>query len=1092
MKRGLSFLLAFCAAHLTVFAQPKEAKWDVTRVQSAAKEISFTTSEGTWMSLDVSPDGKQIVFDLLGDIYLLPITGGEATLLRGGPAWEIQPRFSPDGSKILFTSDAGGGDNIWLMNTDGSAAKQVTRENFRLLNNATWMPDGNYIVARKHFTSTRSLGAGEMWMYHISGGEGVKLTARKNDQQDVNEPSVSPDGRYLYFSEDVYPGGYFQYNKDPNSQIYQIRRYDFQKGTHESLITGPGGAARPQVSRDGKYLAFVSRVRTQSVLFVRDLETAEEWPVYDSLSKDQQEAWAIFGVYPGFSWMPDNKHLVIWSGGKLKKIAAFPEAGANKFSVSEIPFSVKASHHIVEALRFPQEVSPAKFTAKAIRHAVTSPDGKTLVFYAAGYLWKKTLPSGKPERLTKSTVFEYEPSFSPNGQELLYVTWDDEATGTLVKLQLKTGKQTKLSKEKGIYRMPRFSPDGKKIVYVKERGNEDQGYAYSVNPGVYIANADGTDARRILPSGWDPMFNAGGSRIFYLASGFPNVQYKSVDLQGHDAQLHFTSRYATDFVPSPDNQWVAFRELHNVYIAAFPAAGQALELSAKTASVPVSRVSRDAGINMHWSSDSKHLYWTLGEEYFTAALQNRFSFLEGAPDSIPPIDTVGIRIGLELDTDIPQGTVVFKGARIITMKGEEVIENAVLVVKENRIAEIGREGEVAIPSGAKVIDVKGKTIIPGLVDVHAHVGHFRHGLSPQKHWPYYANLAYGVTTTHDPSTNTEMVFALSELVKSGQMVGPRVFSTGTILYGADGDFKAEINSLDDARSAIRRTMAFGAFSVKSYNQPRREQRQMVIQAAREQQCMVVPEGGSTFFHNMTMILDGHTGIEHNIPVAPIYNDVIQLWKNSRTGYTPTLIVNYGSVNGENYWYQHTNVWENQRLLSYTPRDVIDARARHRTMIPEEEYENGHILTSRSVKKLADEGVKVNVGGHGQIQGIGVHWEIWMLAQGGMSPHEALKAATLNGAEYVGLDSDIGSLEKGKLADLVVLDENPLDNIRNTETIRYVMVNGRLYDPETMHETGNYDRKRSRFYWEMPRQGHFLQLHPETGTLTRPQCSCGTH
>jgi imidazolonepropionase-like amidohydrolase len=377
--------------------------------------------------------------------------------------------------------------------------------------------------------------------------------------------------------------------------------------------------------------------------------------------------------------------------------------------------------------------------------------------------------------------------------------------------------------------------------------------------------------------------------------------------------------------------------------------------------------------------------------------------------------------------------------------------------------------------------------MPGIIDVHAHSGNFRYGLSPQKQWEYYANLAYGVTTTHDPSTNTEMVFANAELIKAGKMVGPRLFSTGTILYGADGDFKAVVNNLDDARSAIKRTIAFGAFSVKSYNQPRRNQRQQVIQAARENEIIVVPEGGSFFFHNMSMIQDGHTGVEHNIPVAPLYEDVTKFWAATESHNTPTLIVNYGGVSGEYYWYQHTNVWEKERLLKYTPRNIIDSRSRHRTMIPEEEYENGHILTSQSLKKLNDAGVKINLGAHGQLQGLGAHWELWMLQQGGMTNHEALKCATINGAVYLGMDHQIGSLEVGKLADIIVMDKNPLVDIRNSESVEYVMVNGRLYDPETMDEIGNYDRKRSKFYFEMEGSGNAYPYFMETNSHLRPNC-----
>lgn len=1096
MKIFSFFCIYFFALTFFTHAQSSDKNWDVNKVKLPFKQVEFNTDEGTWMNLDVSPDGKFIVFDLLGDIYRIPIAGGEATLLRGGAAWDIQPRYSPDGQFISFTSDLGGGDNIWVMKADGSDPRQITKENFRLLNNADWMPNGQYLVARKHFTGTRSLGAGEMWMYHISGGEGVQLTKRKNDQQDVNEPCVSPDGKYLYYSEDVYPGGFFQYNKDPNNQIYIIKRYEFKSGETESFITGTGGAMRPQLSNDGKYISFVRRIRTKSVLFVHRIETGEEWPIYDELTKDQQEAWAIFGAYTGYSWTPDDQHIIIWSNGKINKIQVHqPKTGAIGIPIAKhtiIPFQALCKHQIVDALRFKRNISPDEFRVKVIRQARTSPDEKMVVFNALGFLWKKEMPGGKAQRITKSTSFEFEPSFSPDGSEIVYVSWNDEQLGQILKYNFKTNKTTTITAKKSIYRTPVFSPDGKKIVFVRESGNIDQGFTLGYESGIFMIDADGKNEKNLKIQGESPVFNSTSDRIYYYASSFPNVKFNSVDLNGKDEKTIFTSKYATDFVISPDEKWIAFRELHQVYVAAFPSHGRALDLHAKAESVPLSRISKDAGINLHWSADSKKLHWTLGEEYFSTSMESRFPFLGKENNDIALYDSTAIRIGLDFKTDKPSGILVLKGARIITMKGNEVIENGSIVIDQNKIIAIGKTEDIKIPNGAKIISVDGKTIIPGIVDVHAHVGHFRSGITPQKHWPYYANLAYGVTTTHDPSTNTEMAFAYSELVKSGMIVGPRIFSTGTILYGADGDFKAVINSLDDARSAIRRTMAFGAFSVKSYNQPRREQRQMVIQAASELYCMVVPEGGSTFYHNMTMILDGHTGIEHNIPVAPVFKDVIQLWQSSTCGYTPTLIVSYGAVNGENYWYQKTNVWENERLLSYTPRPVIDSRSRHRTMIPDEEYENGFILASKSCKTLADAGVKVNLGAHGQLQGLGAHWELWMLVQGGMTAHEALRCATINGAHYIGMDEQIGSLEVGKLADLVILDKNPLESIYNSDKISMVMINGRLYDAATMNEIGNTSKARTKFYWELPNSNQSYKTIGESNSITGPKCVCGRH
>ncbi|MCB0844017.1 MAG: PD40 domain-containing protein, partial [Bacteroidetes bacterium] len=984
-------------------------KWDVSVPQGPHKEINFTTNEGTWMNLDVSPDGKTIVFDLLGDIYTMPITGGKAKLISGGSSFEIQPRFSPDGKQILFTSDRGGGDNIWVMNVDGSEQKQLTKESFRLLNNPVWMPDGQYFVARKHFTATRSLGAGEMWMYHITGGAGIQLTKKRNDQKDAGEPFVSPDGKYVYFSEDMTPGGYFEYNKDPNGSIYMVRRYNMENGEVENMAGGPGGACRPTISPDGKTLAFVKRVRYQSVLYLQDLATGEEWPIFDGLSKDQQETWAIFGVYPNFAWTPDGKYIVIYGKGKFWKV------DIATFKGTEIPFEAEVKQTVETGLVFKQDVAPKTFEAKMIRQVTTSPDGKSVVFNAAGHLYIKSMPKGKPQRLTSDSHFEFAPAFSPDGKTIIYTTWSDVDKGAIYTIPTAAVGQAgqKLTSEKGYYHSPSFSHDGQKIVFLKSGGSYVLGSTHGRNTGIFVMDANGDNVKKVHDGGDDPKFSKDGKKIYFLTGG----GYQAMNLETKEIQTLFTSTYANQFVPSPDENWLAFTELFQAYIIPFPKTGQAFNLSASTRSVPIQKVSRDAGTSLHWSGDSEKLHWVLGPEYFTREIKNSFEFVEGAPDSLPAIDTTGVKLGLELTTDMPKGKVAFTNARIITMEGDQVIEKGYVLVKDNRIEEV-KAGEKSFGSGVHVVDCEGKTIIPGLIDVHAHLGAGSMGISPQQQWSYFANLAYGVTTTHDPSNNTEMVFSQSEMVKSGMMTGPRIYSTGTILYGADGDFKAVINSYEDALSHLRRLKAVGAFSVKSYNQPRRDQRQQVIKAARKLKMMVYPEGGSTFYHNLSMILDGHTGIEHSIPVNPYYKDVAQLWGASETGYTPTLIVGYGGRWGEDYWYQKTNVWEKEPLLTFTPRGMIDSRSRRREMLPEEEWDQGFIENARGCKTLLDAGGRVQLGAHGQLQGLGVHWELWMLEMGGMTPMEALRAATQHGADYIGMGHDLGSLTKGKLADLV--------------------------------------------------------------------------
>jgi len=1045
--------------------ESEEAKWDVNQPPGESREIALDVHEGTWLSLDVNPDGQEIAFDLLGDIYVIPIAGGEARALTSGMAWDMQPRYSPDGKSIAFTSDRKGGDNLWVMDRDGSNPEAVTNESFRLVNSPAWTPDGRAIVGHKHFSSRRSIGAGEIWMYHRSGAKGLQMTVKRNQQKDLGEPAFSPDGRYLYYSRDSTPGDTFEYSKDSTGQIYQIDRLDVQTGEIRALVTGPGGACRPTPSPDGKSLAFVRRDDFVSTLFILDLESGLARPIHAPLERDMQETWAIHGVYPNMAWTPDSEDIVLYAKGKILRVHVADGSSA------EIPFHVKDTREVRDAVRFPVAVSPTQFDVKCLQHVSVAPDGSRVVYQALGHIWSRTLPDGTPERLTDDNErFEFFPVFSRDSAKIAYTTWDDEELGSVWVMNADGSNRARVTPDKGHYITPVFSPDGEHLVYHKLGGGYITSPLWSYETGIYRVPVEGGTPELITRNGSEPQFGADSDRLFVVRNEYlpENNRNTLISIRFSDRKEteHFASQNAVEWDLAPNGKWLAFHERYKASVVPVLETGRTVDISPTTDALPVAVVSRDAGENLQFSGDSSRLYWSLGPVLYERELTNAFAYLEGAPEELPEPVAEGRNISFQHESVEGTGSYALTGARLITMKGDEVIEPGTIVVRDNRIAAVGRSDQIALEPGMPAIDCAGLTIMPGLIDVHAHGAQAINDLTPQNNWIHHGNLAFGVTTIHDPSNNTNSIFAAAELAQAGLILSPRTYSTGTILYGAQGAAKAEIDSLDDALAHLRRLKAVGAISVKSYNQPRRDQRQQVLEAARQLGIMVVPEGGSLFQHNMTMVVDGHTGIEHSLPVERIYADVKQLWGATDVGYTPTLVVGYGGIWGENYWYENIDVWRHERVRSFIPRAVVEPRARRRSKAPTEDY--NHLRSASITKDLIDAGGKVQLGAHGQLAGFAAHWELWMFVQGGMTAHEALRSVTLSGAEYVGLDADLGSIEEGKLADMIVLEANPLENIRSSETVRFTILGGRVLDARTMQsvDPGTLERgERPTYFWQ---------------------------
>ncbi|WP_209346860.1 amidohydrolase family protein [Pontixanthobacter sp. CEM42] len=1061
---GLTSVFASLLFATSLQAKDKDAdeKWDVNAPAGAKiKQVDINVDEGSWIDVDVSPDGQRIAFALLGDIYTMPISGGEPTRIAEGLAWEVQPRWSPDGSQIAFTSDRGGGDNIWVMDADGKNMRQITKESFRLMHQPTWSPDGRFIAGKKHFTTGRSLGTGEVWLYHVTGGGGVKLVERPNEshQKELGEPTYAPDGKSIYYTRNTTPGGTFIYAQDSNAGIFAIEKYDLETGEITTAVDGYGGAVRPAPSPDGTKIAFVRREEDKSRLFVKDIASGVETKIYNDLDKDVQETWAVTGVYPNIDWTPDSQSIVFWAGGKIRRV------NADGSGAAVIPFTISDTRGVADAPHPEIEVAPDTFTTSIPKFASVSPDGSQVVFETLGKLHIKSTSGGAPRRLTGdgSGAIEAFPSWSRDGSKVAFVRWTDQGLGAIVSIDTAAGTETAVTSEPGHYGNPRFSPDGSTMVYEKRGGGYLTSPDYSENTGVYRIAANGGGTPMMVARGKSaPQFGAAPDRLFMMSGGGGGLQLVSTDLSGESERVHAKGQLVNDFTVSPDGKFLAFRQNYEAFAMPLMPGGQMVSVGSGANSLPVTRASKGGADYIGWSNGGSQLNWSIGPTLYSASINELFP--NSADDKFTP-PSKGVSLATTQRAAKPNGTVVLTGATVLTMTGDGAgrIENGTVIIEGNRITSVGASGDVAIPAGAKQIDMTGKIIMPGLVDAHAHGAQGTGDLVPQQNWTLVQNLAMGTTTIHDPSSSASQIFAAAERQRAGTLLAPRIFSTGEIIYGAKApSVYAEINDYDDALAHVRRIKAQGGISVKNYNQPRREQRQQVAMAGAAENMLVVAEGGSLFGMDMNLIADGNSTLEHNVPLDVFYDDVVQFFRQSQTNYTPTITVTYGGLGGDPYWRQAQDVWKNPLLVHTPPKRLLADNAR-RTKAPEWAFVDDD--NAREAKKLADAGVKVSIGAHGQQAGIAAHWEMWSFVRGGMSPTEALRAGTIVPAESLGMEKDIGSIEEGKLADLIVLSADPTADIQNSDDIEQVMLGGRLYDAKTMNEVETGDSKRLPYWWE---------------------------
>ena len=1020
-----------------------------------ANAIGFQTDEGSWISLDVAPNGASLVFELLGDLYELPIEGGEAKLLVGGSGFASQPRFSPDGKKLVFVSDRTGEDNLWLVSADGTDLRQITQRTDGELVSPSWSPDGRTIYVSQ-LQSRRSMNSNvALWAYPVDGSGPAKVSTPDMGRGSMlvstfapgaYGPASAPSGAEVYFTAAA-P----RQHGDSSGPSAQIMKVNLADGSVTPVFEPNRVTFRPQLSADGRWLAYGELREGVTGLRALNLQSGEEHWLIRDIGFSSLEAWASRDMLPGFAFSPNNDSLVFAYDGRIRQIRL-----NDHHRVDVIPFNADISLTVESRAISQTSISDGPVLARLAKGAVISPDGTGYAFSTMGRIYRVTDSEPKPAQVTETIEFgEFHPAWSPNGEWLAYVTWNALTGGAVWKIKASGGVAEKITQDDAFYRNPAWSPDGKTIIAIRApkavRQENDRRALGAAEEFVQLSES-GAAAKSIAPSAGAvrPHFTLDENR-FYAYS--PRSGLTSWNLDGTDqqsivkvfgaAEAASYPALASDVLIAPDHRHALATVANQLYLIDMRSVSKGQpSVNVYTEGVAHQKLTSLGADHSSWGN-AQTIAWSAGSTLFKK--------------------TIGTEEVTEIQTEIsfPQrtstGFVALTGARIITMDSGNVFEEGDILIEGNRIQAVGPAGSIVVPQGATRFDLGGSTIMPGIIDIHAHWNPKRSVLDLED-YNAYANLSYGVTALRDPQSVTDDIFVYSDAVATGEMVGPRIFSTGRGVF-----FFNNFQSYEQVYAVLARyKYKYRTHLLKAYLPGNRQVRQWIVRACKALGLIVTAEGGADAKMNITFALDGFSGTEHAVPIVPIQKDIVELFSQSGISYTPTLLVSFGGPFAADYFIAERIGLDDEKLRHFLPDKLIEKRIElSRAVDPE-----AHIFPSvaSGAREILEAGGNVGLGGHGEMQGLQVHWEMWAMAAGGMKNSDVLRVATLEGAKAIGLDGDIGSIEVGKLADLIVLDNNPLEAISHSNSVRLVMVNGVFYDANSLAEVWPLQRELPSTWW----------------------------
>ena len=1026
-------LFAFCSFLITL-----SESFSQSLPIPVARTIAFTTHEGSYMNIDLSPDGKTLLFDLLGDIYTLPVAGGAATQLTHGLGLHVRPIWSPDGSRIAFVGDESGSPNLTVMNRSGGKSAVITH------------------------------GYAEGWYYQ--------------DTAFCREPIWCADGRSIVFGSQTYSlngqvlaspfpfsrllrcKGSFAFGLDSN----RLCRYDL---TTKRLIflTAPLPSFRAGMpSADSHWWCYIADSGGKTALFARDLRSGAIRLLVPSLYL-LDPSFPSGTALPHFSFSPDSKALFIGYGGHLHQIEL--TSGDDHIVSFSADVRVDLGVRNYHTLRVNYDSLHVRYT----RSASASPDGKRLVFSALDQLYVMDLPNGIPHLVSPQPCGQFQPAWSPDGGYIAYTSWSDTAGGFLWVVPSAGGQPRRLTVVPGQYQRPVWRPDGRSIAVLHAAPKLSK----VDDPGIARLELVALDSSAVqllddsLPL-WNNLdFSADGRTVNYTAKfKFDSVhvaQFIARDVvNGKTRTIAFGADLTTyaQKALSPDGRYLVYSADEDLYLVPMSSPDSPIDLSATTNVIPPG-IRFAAGVDPYWENGGKTLSWSYGNNFFRI---NPDKVLEAAKKLLPSFlntpQTSPVTVSVIADQQVPlcvtapsaygHGTLAFRHVRVITMKGDQVLEQATILVRDGRIAAIGPVDSVSIPAGTTVLDLPGTTILPGFVDLHLHMYQIGPDIFPQQCWQFLASFAYGVTTARDPAKSFDS-FGYVELLRTGRMIGPRLFTVGRPVRFPDGVLR--FDNPHDATAVVNKRTTLGASEIKQYFLPNRIQRQWLLQACEKAGANMTNEGGSDPLLQLAMVKDGTTGIEHNPVWGDAYDDILTVFAKSGSYLTPTLQVSYTSRPAKSYFKYKFWRYPDAKWLRFIYPNFSNVPLPEGTTLGRQQgwpaalgvdSLRPRFLAPTTVDaRLRHLGGAVVMGSHGDDQGIGPHDELWALQAGGLSNLEALQEATIEGARALGIQQDLGSLEPGKIGDLLVLNANPLEDIHNSRDIRFVMKDGILYDANTL-------------------------------------------